>query len=244
MLETENDRKDALVDLLNQLYDQACRIVAISKEKQTNIECVVYVDKEGNDAIAQVYDYKTVQMTSTTTFDKLALDYMGDPDLGQLISYYNQIQFEHNVPAGTNIKIPILTKNNRNQNNRIYAQPQMQENYGRDILIDENGDFGVSVSGDIAAISGQDNLLQAITNRLTTAVEKRIRIGVYGIRATIGDPMAIDSYLLGSIERTIREDPRIEKIDDISFEGRGDALFITVTYTDINGNQDNYQGEI
>jgi hypothetical protein len=120
----------------------------------------------------------------------------------------------------------------------------MQENYGRDIFIGEDGDFAVSVSGDFAAISGPDNLFQAINNRLTTAVEKRIRIGVYGIRATIGDPMAIDSYLLGSIERTINEDPRIDRIEDITFEGRGDALFITVTYIDINGNKDEYQGEI
>jgi hypothetical protein len=244
MKETINDRNDVLVDLMNQLYDQACRVVAISKEKQTNIECVIYVNSNGNDAIAYVYDYKTVQMTSTTTFDRLARDHLGDPALGQIISYYNQIQFEHKVPAGTNIKIPILSVNEKNQNNRIYAQPQMQKNYGRDISIGEDGDFEISMSEDFAVVSGPDNLLQAINNRLTTAVEKRIRIGVYGIRATIGDPVAIDSYLLGSIERTIKEDPRIERIEDVSFEGRGDALFITVTYTDINGNQDEYQGEI
>lgn len=244
MKETENDKNDTLVDLMNQLYDQACRVVAISKEKQTNIECVIYVDNNGNDAIAYVYDYKTVQMTSTTTFDRLARDFLGDPALGQVISYYNQIQFEHKVTAGTNIKIPVLSPNEKNLNNRIYAQPQMQENYGRDISIDDEGDFAVSASGDIAVISGPDNLLQALNNRLTTAVEKRIRIGVYGIRATVGDPMAIDSYLLGSIERTIKEDPRIERIEGIAFEGRGDSLFITVSYTDINGNQNEYQGEI
>jgi hypothetical protein len=243
VLETENDKNDILADLMNQLYDQACRVVAISKEKQTNIECVIYVDNNGNDAIAYVYDYKTVQMTSTTTFDKLALDYLGDPDMGPVISYYNQIQFEHKIPAGTDIKIPVLTKNNINQNNRIYATPQMQDNYGRDLKIGDNGDFA-TLNGDLTDISGADNLLQATNNRLATAAEKRIRIGVYGIRATIGDPMAVNSYLMGSIERTMKEDPRIERIEDISFEGRGDALFLTVIFIDINGNQDEYQGEI
>jgi hypothetical protein len=56
--------------------------------------------------------------------------------------------------------------------------------------------------------------------------------------------MAINSYLLGSIEQTVKEDPRIERIDDIYFEGQGDTLFITITYTDINGNRDNYEGKI
>ena len=244
MLETDNDKNDVFIDLMNQLYDNACRVVAMSKEKQTNLECVVYVDKNGNDAMTYVYDYKTVKMTSTTTFDKLALDHLGDPELGPLISYYNQIQFEHNIPAGTDIKIPVLTKNEKNQNNWIYASPQLHDIYGRDMAINENGDFDISPDEDIAAVSGTDNLLQAINNRLTTAAGKRIRVGAYGIRATIGDPMAINSYLMGSIERTVNEDPRIERIEDISFEGKGDVLLITVTYTDINGNQNKYQGAI
>jgi hypothetical protein len=243
MIETDNDRQDIVTDLMNRLLDQTFRIMALAKEKQTNIECVVYVDNNGNDAIACVYDYKIVNMTTITTFDKLAQDYLGNPDYGPLISYYNKIQFEHGVPAGTDIKIPILTKEDKNQNNRIYASPQMQDNYGRDLALADDGDFAVS-GGDLAVVSGPNNLSQALANRLTTAADKRIRIGVYGIRATIGDPLAIDSYLMGSIERTIKEDPRIERIEDLEIRGEGDALFISVTYTDINGNHDEYQGEI
>jgi len=243
MIETENDKQDRIVDLMNRLLDQSYRVMALAKEKQTNIECVVYVDNEGNDTIAYVYDYKTVQMTSTTAFDSLAKDYLGDPNLGPIISYYNKIQFEHAVPAGTDIKIPVLTKQEQNQNNRIYATPQMQDNYGRDIAIADNGDFAVA-NGDLAVVSGPDNLAQAIGNRLTTTSKKRLRIGAYGIRATIGDPLAIESYLFGSIEQTIKEDPRIEKIEEIEVRGDEDALFVSVTYTDINGNQDKYEGDV
>jgi hypothetical protein len=243
MIETENDRQDVIVDLINRLLDQSYRVMAKAKEKQTNIECAVYVDHDGNDAIAYVYDSKIVQITSTTTFDRLARDYLGDPNLGPLISYYNKIQYEHDLLSGIDVKIPILTKQESNQNNRIYASPQMQDNYGRDIAIADDGDFAV-VGGDLAVASGPENLSQAIANRLTTASEKRIRIGAYGIRAAVGDPMAINSYLLGSIEQTVKEDPRIERIDDIYFEGQRDALFILLTYTDINGNRDNYEGKI
>jgi len=243
MLQTENDRKDIITDLINQLQDQSFRVMALAKEKQTNIESIIYVDDDGNDAVAYVYDSKNVKMTTSTTFDKLAQEHYGDPNLGPLISFYNKIQFEHNVTAGIDIKIPVLSRQNQNLRNRIYASPQMQDNYGRDLMIGDDGDFAVK-NGDLAVVSGPDNLSQALGNRLTTAAEKRIRVGAYGIRATLGDPVAIDSYLLGSIERTSEEDPRIEKTEEIIIEGRGDALYVSVNYMDINGNPGIYEGVI
>ena len=243
MLQTENDRNDIAIDLLNQLQDQIFRVMAIAKEKQTNIECITYVDNNGNDSIAYVYDYKKIKLTNTKTFDKVAQEYYGNPDLGSLIAFYNKIQFEHNIPVGTEIKIPIISKQTQNQNNRIYASPKMQDNYGRDISLNTDGDFAV-IRGDLAVVSGNNNLYQSITNRLTTAIGKRIRNGTYGIRATIGDTVAIDSYLFGSIEMTVKEDPRIEKIEEISIEGSGDALYININYKDINGNTDVIQEEI
>jgi hypothetical protein len=245
MIETENDKKDRITLILNKLLDSVFRAAALAKEKQTNIEAIVYVDKEGNDAVALVYDYKIVQMRSTTTFDNLAREHLGDPSQGPLIAYYNKIQNEHEAEAGSDIRIPILTRTQSNQGNKIYASPEMQDNYGRDIALNDNGGFAVA-GGDFAVVKGQKNLAQAIGNRLTTSSKKRIRLGAYGIRATIGDTLALDSFLMGSIEQTVYEDPRIDRVDEIHFEStvKGDALYITVTYTDINGNQNTYKGEI
>lgn len=243
MIETENDRMDKIVFLTNHLMDQACRAVSLAKEKQTNIESVVYVDDDGNDAAAYVYDYRVVKMTSSTSLDKLARDELGDPSLGTLIAYYNKIQNEHAVPAGIDIKIPVLTKDEKNQNNRIYTPPEQRDNYGRDIGVTDSGGFAVD-RGDFGIVTGSENLQQALGNRLATAGEKRIRQGSYGLRNSIGDPMAIGSYLTASIEQTVKEDPRIDRIDDIQFEGKGDRLYINITYTDINGNQDLYGGMI
>jgi hypothetical protein len=244
MIETDNDKQDTITLLLNKLMDSIFRTAALCKEKQTNVESVVYVKEDGNDDIAQVYDYKTEIMKSSTTFDNLAQTHYGDPTMGPIISYYNKIQNEHKIEAGTTIKIPVLSKNMRNQGNKIYASPDMQDNYGRDISLTDTGGFAVSSGGDFAVVSGKENLAQALGNRFTTSSEKRIRLGVYGIRAAIGDTIAINSFLFGSIERTANEDPRIERIDDINFRGKKDALHIAVTYTDINGNQDIYEGEI
>ncbi|GHT83739.1 hypothetical protein FACS1894137_05690 [Spirochaetia bacterium] len=244
MIETDNDKKDSIVLMLNKLMDNIFRLAALCKEKQTNVESVVYVNNDGNDSIAYVYDYKVIQMKSSSTFDKLAQTYMGDPSMGPLIAYYNKIQNEHNVEAGTNIRIPILIKNGSNQENKIYASPDMQDNYGRDIAMTDTGGFAVSPSGDFQVVMGKENLAQSLGNRFTTSSEKRIRLGAYGIRAAIGDPLAVNSFLLGSIEQTAYEDPRIDRVEDIKFQGMKDNLNIVVTYTDINGNQDTYKGEI
>jgi hypothetical protein len=217
--------------------------MALAKEKHTNVESVVYVGEDGNDAIAYIYDYNVIYMKSSTTFDRLAQDELGDPSLGTLIAYYNNIQNEHEVSAGTKIKIPILVKNDKNQHNRIYARPDMQDAYGRDIAIGEDGGFAVS-DGDFGIVSGPENIAQAMGNRFASSSEKRIRMGVYGIRNSIGDAMAINSYLLSSIEQTTKEDPRIKEIKGISFKGKEDSLYISICYTDSNDNQDTYMGKI
>lgn len=240
---TENDKQDIITDNCDAMLDSVCKIVALSKEKQTNVQAVIYVDNDGNDAVADVYDFSFYAWKSTDTFDKLAETYLGDPDLGTLIAYFNGISVESEIESGTKIKIPILTETSSNQNNKIYAAPEKQDNYGTDILIDDTGDFAIR-NGDIATISGTENLSQAIALRLTTASQKRIRLGSYGIRSTIGDTMAVQSYLMSSIEQTVVEDPRIKEVEELVFEGKGDALDLNITYTDINGITGNYTGEI
>jgi hypothetical protein len=243
MVETENDKEDRLVLTLNKCLDYVYRLVALAKERQTNVEQVIYTDGDGNDAVALVYDYRIIKMTGATTFDRLAQDYYANPDLGPLIAYYNRTQNEHRLEAGVDIKIPVLEQAANTARGRIYATPEMQDNYGIDIAISDTGDFPVK-DGDFATVGGPDNLAQAIGNRLTTAGNKRIRLGTYGIRLAIGDAVAVNSFLLSSIEQTVLGDPRIERVDDISFRGEGDALFVTITYTDINGHQDTRQEKI
>lgn len=240
---SEIDKSDMLTDYLSHLEEKACTVAALGKEKQTNEQTVVYVAPDGNDISITVYDFRYHTWKSTDTFDKLAADLLGNPDYGTMIAYFNGIVNESEVEAGTKIKIPVLTEDESNAGNFIYAAPEKQENYGVDMTLDESGDFAVS-GGDFASVNGRDNLTQAIALRLTTASQKRIRITAYGIRSSIGEPMAVQSYLTGSIEQTIKADPRISEVEQISFRGDGDILHLEVVYADINGETGSYKGEI
>lgn len=115
MLETDDDKKDSLIDAEAELNSCVCKIVAAVKQKQTMYEPVVYVDTEGNDAIAYVYDFRKIRMSSTMTLDKLGEKFFGNADYASLIAYYNNIQNEHEIEAGTIIKIPILRRTNQMQ---------------------------------------------------------------------------------------------------------------------------------
>lgn len=241
---TDNDKEDLLTDYISQMEDSACICVALAKEKQTNAQSVVYVDSEGNDTTETVYDFKYHVWKSTDTFDKLAGEFLGSADYGMLLAYYNGIANESELKAGTKIKIPVLTEDSSNTENRIYAEPEKQENYGIDIALDNDGDFAINSDGDIKTVNGRDNLTQAIAMRLTTASGKRIRLGTYGIRSTIGEPIAVESYLSGCIEQTIKADPRVSEVNELTFKGDNDKLVLEVVYTDINGQTGIYKGDI
>lgn len=240
---TDNDREDLITEYTAQMVENACFAVALAKEKQTNAQTVVYVDSDGNDTAVTVYDFKFYVWKSTDTFDRLADELLGSADYGTLLAYYNKVKNESEIEAGTKIKIPVLTEESSSNENHIYAEPDRQENYGIDIALDDDGDFALD-GGDLKTVKGKENLTQAIALRLTTSAGKRIRLGAYGIRSTIGEPVAVESYLSGSIEQSIKADPRISGVNELTFAGDGDSLKIEVAYTDINGEPGMYRGDI
>lgn len=65
-------KDDMLIEYQSDLADLANFLVAKSKEKQTNIRKVVYVDNDGNDVAENVYDFRYYYWKSTDTMDIVA----------------------------------------------------------------------------------------------------------------------------------------------------------------------------
>ena len=243
MDETDEDKADILVDCASRICFDACTLVGRAKEATTNCTKVIYVDTDGNDAVQTVWGFRYYTWKSTDTFDKVASKQLGSAEWATLLAYYNEVTLESELEAGTKIKIPNLAENAVDLSNAVYSEPAKRDNYGVDIAIDDDGDF-TATDGDFTTVSGADNLAQALSMRLTTASENRLRLTSYGIRVATGDPMAVQSYLLSSIEQTVSAEPRIDTVDSISFEGTSDGLNLQVVYTDINGVSGEYEGVI
>lgn len=239
----EIDSTELIYDLIADTADKCAKFVEAAKSAQANVAQVILVDADGNDTTLSVYGHRVYTWKSGDTMDKLANRFLGDADYAPFLAYYNELAVESEIETGTQIKIPMLTQNATDTRNKIYAEPQARDNYGVDMALDDDGEF-VTEGGDFATVGGADNLAQALSVRLTTASANRLRLTSYGIRSATGDTMALQSYLLGSIEQTVLADPRVESVESITLEGAGDSLSIKIVYTDINGAQNTYEGEV
>lgn len=119
-----------------------------------------------------------------------------------------------------------------------------RDNYGRDILLTDDGNIVSSNSGDYELADGAKNLSQAILLRLRESVQKRIRQIAYGIRTNISDPAAGIAYIISSINLTVNSEPRVSAVEDIQFRGEGDSLNVNVMYRDINKTSGNVSGRV
>ena len=199
-------------------------------------------DTNEDDEVIIVYGYKVVTITDAqTSWDKLALDYYGDASLGYILASVNPDIEE--LKPGMKIIVPEIKFSKSLLDNEVYNPLDNKDVYGEDAKI-EDGDFAVSGS-DLGLIGGPANLTQALLNRLLTVVGSRIRLELYGIQLSIGNDIKASSALIqASIHQTILEDPRIESVEDIQFNGSGDVLSVKVVYVDKNGEQGNVGGTI
>lgn len=207
--------------------------------------CVLPGSDSTDDQVILNYGYKQKVVTAADTWDSLAETYYQNPLLGSLIALYNGLNDnkEKLVPGNT-IRIPIISKIDSNRSdNQIYTDPDNTDNYGTDILINSDGDFAIS-QNDVKLVSGTKNLAQAVNSRLQTGLGSRIQLTAYGIQGTIGSASLVQNYIISSVRQTLLIDPRVKTVDRITFKGKGDSIYINVTYIDINNVEQTYGGTI
>jgi hypothetical protein len=189
----------------------------------------------GEQRMVLSYGHTDVMLKETDTFESLAAEYFGDPDKAIDIATFNGVASLDDLQPGDIIQIPIPKQPpNINNQNRIFSKREDRDNYGKDILLTEDGKIVYTASGDYALTSGVNNLSQSILLRLKENVKKRIRLVAYGIRTNISDPTAGVTYITSSVDLTVISDPRVRTIKDIRFRTRGDAMWVIVIYNDIN----------
>jgi hypothetical protein len=237
--------KDSITENLNKIQNLSNELVAAAKSSTIPDVMVGNPDPEtGGQRIVLSYGYTSVTLKSTDTLESLASQYFGDPDKAIDIATYNGVASLNDLQPGATIRLPITQLTRKISNNRIYARREDRDNYGRDILLTDDGWIVTSASGDYELTSGPKNLSQAVLLRLRESVAKRIRLNAYGIRTNIGDPTAGKAYILSSIELTVRNDPRVSSVDNIRFTGVGDSMNVSIIYRDINSVSGNATGRV
>ena len=243
---SDQDISDVYSTLAHEGVNAANNACEVTSQNLNELSfAVVPGDTGEDDSIIITYGYKVVSITDAeTNWDQLAQNYYGDSSLSYIIATYNNLPTDKPLEIGQSIVIPkLIFAESRIADNEVYNTPDVKDNYGKDLIIKDK-DFSV-YNGDLQLISGIDNLEQALLNRYSTLVGARIRLEVYGIQASIGDALNASSSLIqASVHQTTVEDPRVETVEDIQFNGMGDELAVSVIYVDNNGTKQNFGGVV
>jgi hypothetical protein len=109
---------------------------------------------------------------------------------------------------------------------------------GTDVALDSRGQRMVGPGGDVATVSGVDNVTQAISHRITTPTGFLKQHSDYGCDITYyigGAPVSSDTLRLALITDCILQDPRIYEVTGLSIVPRDDADYVSVAATVIQG---------
>ena len=241
----EQEFRDTINIILNNVENSANEAAAWGKSSEIPEFTEGNPDPEtGDPQIVKSYGFTSITLKDTDSLESIAAGYLGDPDKAIDIATYNNVASLSDLKPGTTIKIPITMRTAKMTNNLIFARRGDRDNYGRDIMLTDEGFIVISNTGDYQVTSGVQNLSQAVLLRLRESKAKRIRINTYGIRNNISDPAAGRAYIMSSIKLTVSSDPRVASVDKIEFKGEEDYLDIVVYYHDINNTNSKTAGRI
>lgn len=208
--------------------------------KQSSIpEIITNTDENGDDYAEISYGFEKETIKDGMTLEKLSFEKYGSAEFVAMIENYNGIT-EDELKPGMEIKLPILNPDNKDFENDIYETENVM---GTDINLTEDGDIDVFAK-DLGEVTGRENLSQAIELRLSSYMGSNVRDVVYGLRTSVGESPAANSYMLSSMEQTLDDEPRISEITSIRYEGKGDSIYVAVGFTDIQNEQVVYKGVI
>ena len=241
----DEEFKDQITDSLNEIESLAGELATFAKSSEIPDVTVGNPNPEtGEPQVVLSYGHTSVMLRDTDSLESLAAKYMGSPDRAIDIASFNGVASLSDLKPGDVVRIPITKRTGKMTNNLIFARREDRDNYGRDIMLTDEGYIVASNTGDYELTSGVNNLSQGTLLRLKESNAKRIRINTYGIRNNISDPTAGIAYIISSIKLTVENDPRVAAVDDIRFKGIGDSLDVQVFYHDINNADGKTAGRI
>jgi len=184
------------------------------------------------------------------TIKSIAQQYLGDESYWKLIAiinnliapYISSVRSQGVLAYGDPILIPkgataaeaySGVARTTNPDERSEAQTPVMKRYGRDIRLvstdesDPAGDLTVNQRGDIALIDGVDNVYQAIMIKFSTEQGELATHPTFGAKYPIGTKFPnlskLQEFSLNT-QKTLRQDPRVEEIEDIKILAVADQL--------------------
>lgn len=118
---------------------------------------------------------------------------------------------------------------------------RQEQSFLRDLSF-EDGDLGVTASGDLAIAEGFTNLRQAFYNRMVTIAGSLLHRPRYGVGLPSLQNEILDlpkrQEIANRMEENLLQDPRFSEIYSVAFRNDKDTQLITVTYRPSGGGEE------
>lgn len=171
----------------------------------------------------------------------IANRFLGDPSLWTELAEINRAQDAYTdadgIPyrAGSVILIPVDVPNLAPM---LLPQASFttEDAIAVDLLLDLSGDLLFS-GEDAELVSGEDNLRQAVINRIRTATDDITAAPRYGLRASlVGAKLTeqVSTYMIAHIREQVLLDPRVLDVRDITLTRNGSTVDIGMSVYCIN----------
>lgn len=133
--------------------------------------------------------------------------------------------------TGAQIRLPAPTA-------LVSTHVQAERVFGSDVRLDR-GALGVNDAGDFDVVSGRENLVQALSNRVITERGELVFHGRYGCetRRLVGVTNGPTKSILAaqSARAAVRQDPRVASVTKATSEINGDVISVAVVAETVIG---------
>lgn len=186
-------------------------------------------------------NYASVRLRSGETLVEAAQRYLGDATEWATLARINEWLDAHTdgegnpARAGMSILIPEPLGQPIQFNNNLHDLSGLLLS---DIGLTDDGDLDLERdNNDVGLVHGEDNLAQAIVNRLRTSLGELPYQPEYGLGSPIGQPVSekMRDYVTLTIIEQLGQDERIARVKDVVIQAEGDTFFVDLSVVPITG---------
>jgi nucleoid-associated protein YgaU len=187
---------------------------------------------------------KQIIVPADTDLEQIALEELGDPtrwvEIAELNGLYapyivqNRSEKTANLRVpGDSLLVPQTVQSGFSNNPPAKTIPstanlnELEKSFATDLKLSESFDLNLSNNGDLAVVSGYENIAQAVILKLGYEKGELRNHPSLGLGLVIGQKFNSINGIATDINQTLRQDSRIEGIKNIAFFRENSALYIT-----------------
>ena len=187
---------------------------------------------------------KQIILNGRTDLERIALDELGDPTRWVEIAELNDLKYPYIVQnlsdTRSNVKKPgdklLIPQNIRSglsdvstvkEIPSIQGLSETERSFGTDLKVTPEMDLDLANNGDLAVVSGTENVAQAIILKIGYERGELKNHPEMGVGVMVGDKFISLEQVRDNLNATLTADKRVESLSNVALLREGPALYMS-----------------